>query len=424
MKRRTDTRQRSTPTRAEAGIREALQRSEDEKSAILSGLKGLVRVHYITPDYRIVWSNSDAAEEVGGEAGNDSPRYCYEAIQGRTKPCANCEVRDAFETGAIQDREESRLPDGRCFVVRTVPVRDDSGSFAGAVQVTLNITKFKEAEEGLKTTNEFLHSLLGNSPTPICVFGRDGRIDTVNRAWERIFGISRDEAVGHPLPDIFPGGIPTKADVLKEILASNLPVEMEESIPCPTGLRHFYTVKFPLQDAAGRPIAVGIIFVDVTEHRCAERELKAREMELERKSEELGEMNTALKVLLKQREEDQRELKERIVFNVQELVLPYLRKLKGLRLSDSQLSCLAIAETHLNDIVAPFLKQMVSDYPGMTARELQVATLVRQGKGNKEIAGIIGVSVNAIEIHRYNLRKKLGLQNRKANLRSYLLSRS
>jgi DNA-binding CsgD family transcriptional regulator len=66
--------------------------------------------------------------------------------------------------------------------------------------------------------------------------------------------------------------------------------------------------------------------------------------------------------------------------------------------------------------------QMVSHYPHMTAKELEVAVFVREGKANKAIAELMNVSVNAIEIHRYNLRKKLGLQNKKINLRSYLLS--
>jgi DNA-binding CsgD family transcriptional regulator len=181
-------------------------------------------------------------------------------------------------------------------------------------------------------------------------------------------------------------------------------------------------VKFPLQDSGGQTAAVGAISVDVTARKHAEQELTKREAELRRKSRQLSEMNTALRVLLRQREEDTRELEERIVSNVNELVLPYVHKLKGMHLNEAQMSYVEIVETHLNDIVAPFLRQIVSDYPHMTAKELQVATLVREGKTNKDIASIMNVSVNAIEIHRYNLRRKLGLQNKKVNLRSYLLS--
>ncbi len=127
-------------------------------------------------------------------------------------------------------------------------------------------------------------------------------------------------------------------------------------------------------------------------------------------------------MLLRQREEDQRDLQERIVSNVQELVLPYLEKLKGTHMSEVQSSYMEVAETHLKEITAPFLRQTVSQFPHMTAKELQVATLVRKGRSNKEIASLMHVSLNTIEIHRYNLRKKLGLQNKKINLRSYLLS--
>jgi len=162
--------------------------------------------------------------------------------------------------------------------------------------------------------------------------------------------------------------------------------------------------------------------VDVTARKRAEQELTEREAELNIKSRQLEEMNTALKVLLRQREEDQRDMEERIVSNIKELVLPYIHKLKGMHLNEAQASYVEIVETHLNHIVAPFLRQIVSQYPDMTAKELQVATLVREGKANKEIADLMSVSLNTIEIHRYNLRKKLGLRNKKVNLRSYLLS--
>jgi DNA-binding CsgD family transcriptional regulator len=172
----------------------------------------------------------------------------------------------------------------------------------------------------------------------------------------------------------------------------------------------------------GQTAAIGSIWVDVTARKHVEQALTKREAELRRKSRQLGEMNTALRVLLRQRDEDREELEQRIVSNVKELILPYVRKLKKMHLDEAQMSYLEIVETHLNDIVAPFLRQMVSHYPHMTAKELEVAVFVREGKANKAIAELMNVSVNAIEIHRYNLRKKLGLQNKKINLRSYLLS--
>lgn len=61
------------------------------------------------------------------------------------------------------------------------------------------------------------------------------------------------------------------------------------------------------------------------------------------------------------------------------------------------------------------LKQVLS------SRELEIANLIKEGKTNKEIAQILNLSVRTVEAHRYNMRDKVGLKNkRKRNLRSQL----
>jgi DNA-binding CsgD family transcriptional regulator len=58
----------------------------------------------------------------------------------------------------------------------------------------------------------------------------------------------------------------------------------------------------------------------------------------------------------------------------------------------------------------------------LTPQEIQVATLVKDGKASKEIAEILNVAETTVHFHRKNLRKKFGLSNSQTNLRSYLLS--
>ena len=50
----------------------------------------------------------------------------------------------------------------------------------------------------------------------------------------------------------------------------------------------------------------------------------------------------------------------------------------------------------------------------------KAANLVREGKTNDEIADLLFLSTNTILSHRYHLRSKLGLKNKKINLRTYL----
>ena len=85
-------------------------------------------------------------------------------------------------------------------------------------------------------------------------------------------------------------------------------------------------------------------------------------------------------------------------------------------------ACLSSIEADLMDIVSPFSRQLSSNYPNLTPREIQIASLIKEGRDSKEIADLLDLSLPTIEFHRNNLRKKLKLRNRKINLRSYLLT--
>ncbi len=149
---------------------------------------------------------------------------------------------------------------------------------------------------------------------------------------------------------------------------------------------------------------------------------KHAEQALETQANELEEVNSALRVLLKRRDEDKRELEEKVLFNVKELVVPYVEKVKKSPLDARQMACLTILESNLNDIISPFSHRLSHKYLNLTPAEIQVANLVKQGKTSKEIAELLNLSTRTIESHRKNIRKKTGIKNTKANLRTQLLS--
>ena len=138
----------------------------------------------------------------------------------------------------------------------------------------------------------------------------------------------------------------------------------------------------------------------------------------------LEEANTALKVLLKQREADKKELEEKVVTNIRQLVSPYLEKIGATRLDPRPRAFLDIIQAHLNDVISPFLQRMSTLHLHLTPQEIHVASLVKAGRSTKEIADILGISTNAVDFHRKNIRSKFGLKNRKTNLRSFLMSLS
>jgi DNA-binding CsgD family transcriptional regulator len=109
---------------------------------------------------------------------------------------------------------------------------------------------------------------------------------------------------------------------------------------------------------------------------------------------------------------------------VKKLIFPYIENLKHLNLNGDQMTQVEIIESHLNDIISPFLRSLSSAYSSLTPREIQVASLVKEGKTTKEITKLLNISATAVDFHRKNLRLKFGLKNKNTNLRSYLTSLS
>lgn len=176
-----------------------------------------------------------------------------------------------------------------------------------------------------------------------------------------------------------------------------------------------------------------VILRDIARHELMQEQLEQanREMkkslnkqaaELENKKQYIEEIDTALKVLLNKRDEDQKEMARKMMISIENLVLPYLEKLKE-KISDSALSTyLGILESNLDLIFSPVRDDLSFKYMKLTSAELAVADLVRHGNSTKEIASILNISIKTVETHRGNIRKKMGLNNRKTTLRKCLLS--
>jgi DNA-binding CsgD family transcriptional regulator len=179
---------------------------------------------------------------------------------------------------------------------------------------------------------------------------------------------------------------------------------------------------YPIRGASGEIERMVQIALNTSEIKQAKKALRKREKELEIQSQHLQEVNTALKVLLKHRENDQKELQESVAASLEKLIFPYLEKLKGARLDNRYREYIKIIESNLNDINSPFIGSLSSKDLKLTQKEIQVANLVKMGKTSKEISELLNVTPGAIEFHRNNIRKKFGIIHKKINLRTYLLS--
>ncbi len=307
-----------------------------------------------------------------------------------------------------------------------------------SVASLMDITVRKLAEERLKESERFLGDVINFLPDATFVIDSDGKVIAWNRAIEDMTKVPASEMIGkgnyeHAIP-FYGERRPILVDLAltpdKRYEGTYVSTERGETIligeaympALKGGDVYLHGTASVLRNSAGNIIGAIESIRDITERRRMEEALRRREEDLEVKSRNLEEVNTALRVLLKHREEDKSELEEKILSNVKKLVVPYVEKLRKSRLSDEQASYVEILDDHIQDILSPFLRNLGTRHLNLTPKEIQVASLIREGRTSKEIAEVLGVSARAVDFHRDNIRIKLGIKNKKANLRSYLLS--
>jgi DNA-binding CsgD family transcriptional regulator len=92
------------------------------------------------------------------------------------------------------------------------------------------------------------------------------------------------------------------------------------------------------------------------------------------------------------------------------------------RIDSHQLNQLSILERNTGEIISPFLRTLSTKYPNLTPMEIKVINFIKEGRTTKEMAEMLNASARTVEAHRDNIRKKLGLRNKKANLKSHLMA--
>ncbi|HVO66132.1 MAG TPA: PAS domain S-box protein [Syntrophales bacterium] len=291
----------------------------------------------------------------------------------------------------------------------------------GIQGVITDITERIHAQDVMRESEEKFRSLASTTDSMYLV-DRDCRFLIMNEGYLSRFGIPLEMILGRSYGE-FHSVEDTKKFTKKvlDVFKSGSSIQHEHKSERDS--RHFIRTFSPVKDRAGiTTIAVTVVSKDITERKQAEEALRKREEELVNKSRMLEDINTTLRVLLKQREEDKAELEQKVSANIKELVIPYIEMLRKNQPDNRTVECLSILDSNLKNVVSPFSQKLSSKYFGLTPKEIQVASLIKEGRTSKEIAEILNVTTSSVDFHRCNIRNKFGLKSKKVSLRSYLLS--
>ncbi|MFP4343570.1 MAG: PAS domain S-box protein [Anaerolineales bacterium] len=250
---------------------EALRRSEHEKALILEAVSNMV-AYYTGPELEIAWANRASAASVGLSLEALQGRHCYEVWHARQRPCEECPVLEAFESGEYQETEVT-TPDGRIFVLRAYPTRNSAGEVNGVVEVGQDITRQKRTEARLHEAVARWRSLVETAPALIATLSRDGTIIFINCTQHA--PVPCTEVEGTNLYDHLPTEVAAEIRTRFDAVFERGELQAYEgSFTTEGGQQTVYECRMaPIEYDEGVGGAI-LVALDVTEHRQMEESLR------------------------------------------------------------------------------------------------------------------------------------------------------
>jgi PAS domain S-box-containing protein len=255
----------------------------------------------------------------------------------------------------------------------------------------------------------------------VCRYLPDCTLTFVNQTYCRYHEKSREELIGKSfLPSVRPADRRVVLDFIDSANPKS-PISTEiQQITKSSG--EIFWVEWrrrALFDDGGNLQEIQSVGRDVTEYKETAEALKASEEDLRRKNIELERKNTALTEVLEHIERQKLQIRDDVIANVDDLLIPVLDQLicKGSKIDETYLN---LIRRSLEDLTSSFGRKITLKGFKLTPREVQICNMIRRGLSSKEIASFLNISKFTVGRHRHNIRKKLKITNKKDNFNTFL----
>ena len=330
-------------------------------------------------------------------------------------------VHEAVREGGVYKGEyRLRRDDGTYVQVhdRGVVLRDEDGSASHMVGAIRDVTSDQEAERALHEAAELYRTLFENAVNSAFQIADDGRFLDANAAGALFMEMSRGQLLRRDVGALW-GDRALQA--VREATSSGVTATLELELEIGDAVKALAVTLVPCRfRGEDTCFALG---TDVTDHRTLRKALEESEASLRRQAAALSDANTALRVILEQRNRDRAELERTISDNVETMILPMLGRLEKPLAGTPEAIYLDAVVRGLREVVSPLAQALgpaaEAGLP-LTPREREIAGLIRMGRSTSEIAEALYISPTTVSFHRKNLRRKLGLGPRGQRLASHL----
>ena len=330
---------------------DALRESEEHLRSFMESAEGFAvyRLRIDPEDYysgHVIFVSPSLKDTIGVSPQDEFSKW-FENIHDDDLPSVINAQKESAQTG-VPFRQEFRLKtlEGGLRWVQAISngVFDSEGKPKYYNGMIIDVTAQKQAEKALRESQQRMALAMEG--------GNIGMFDWNLRTGEVFFDRRLHKSLGYSPSDleishsslekvIHPEDWPKTQQALEDNIMGKTPFyEKEARLKCKSGQWRWMLTRAKIveSDSNGEALRMIGTSLDINDR-------KLMEIELQNKTLELSETNTALKVLLNHREKDKEELGDKVLSNVKTLVEPYLKELKDSRVDQKQIGFIRILRT-------------------------------------------------------------------------------
>lgn len=300
-------------------------------------------------------------------------------------------LKTALDAGAVD------------FIRKPIDPIELSARISSMLTLSGYIHEIKRKTEIITEKNRFLTDLINTIPYPVAYYMKDGECVMHNSLFGQFFGI--EQCSGGSFYSLFlRDGVDVHYSHDRKLLeGSESQVSYESQVTLPDGAVHDLVFsKAPFFDGDQRARGIICVVSDITDLK------KAHRVALDRQKNELASISMRLIQIC--------ELNEKMISDLGQLSEHTNKKgneqineiISSYRYSINE-NIWEEFEKRFNDVHADFYRKLSAAHPDLTPNERKLCAFIKLNMTSKEIAAITFQNTKTIDMARYRLRKKLGL---------------
>jgi PAS domain S-box-containing protein len=253
-------------------MEEELQAEKNKLQSLIGAMEFSLTMQ--DKDFNIIYQNEPSQRT---SAGSHVGEKCYRVYEGRDTVCDGCPMAKAFKDGKSHTSERQRIvPSGEMTYWENTasPIRDANGKIISCLEIGVNITERKKAEEALRESEARYRAVVEGAYDMIQSVSPDGRIIFVNKAWRDTLGYTEAELSSLNLFDIIHPDSRAHCEETFEKVVKGQSVGVEDVVLlAKDGRKVLIEGSATPRYIGDRLVATHGIFRDITERKQAEEAL-------------------------------------------------------------------------------------------------------------------------------------------------------